>query len=233
MGAFLRIAALDPAQRGFALAAAALFGSMLVREQNNALKAIAPGLWQSLVAVIAMLGIHPVLREAARTYAAFTRFVDSRIGGLMVAGLILLLFFSRSFGMGALWHEVLDDAYQRVVKNAVEEGVELMAYVLITFASLAHCRSSIRRARRSGQRQDELPAKLDSQKGSHALKKRGGPSAGRQQPMSVHPGHSSRPVSIDGRPGNPPRSPRSPEHSAKAPDPASKAASGDTHRFRA
>lgn len=174
MGAFLRIAALDPAQRGFALAAAALFSSMLVREQNNALKAIAPGLWQSLVAVIAVLGIHAVRREGARTYAAFMRFVDSRIGGLMVAGLILLLFFSRSFGTGVLWHEILDDQYRRVAKNAAEEGAELMAYVLITFASLAHCRSSIRRARRSGQRQDELPAKLDSQKGSHALKKKAG-----------------------------------------------------------
>ncbi len=55
---------------------------------------------------------------------------------LLVTGVMLLLVFSRLFGMGSFWHNVMGDDYVRAVKNIAEEGTELLAYCLIAFASL-------------------------------------------------------------------------------------------------
>lgn len=55
----------------------------------------------------------------------------------MTTGLAVLL-FSRVFGMGALWHQVLGEGYARLVKTTVEEGIELPAYSLWLAASLEH-----------------------------------------------------------------------------------------------
>lgn len=49
----------------------------------------------------------------------------------VVAGVILLIVFSRSFGTGSFWQDVMQEHYIRNVKNIAQEGIELLCYFLI------------------------------------------------------------------------------------------------------
>lgn len=55
---------------------------------------------------------------------------------LVASGTVLLLIYSRLFGMGAFWKEIMGDAYVREVKVIAEEGTELLAYGLILLGAL-------------------------------------------------------------------------------------------------
>ncbi|MGF1911717.1 hypothetical protein L4C38_20070 [Vibrio kasasachensis] len=54
----------------------------------------------------------------------------------MIAWVVLLLVFSRIYGMGAFWQDVMNEYYVREVKNIVEEGIELLCYSLICLSGI-------------------------------------------------------------------------------------------------
>ncbi|MEI8634542.1 hypothetical protein P4S72_25985 [Vibrio sp. PP-XX7] len=56
---------------------------------------------------------------------------------ILVCGLFLLLVFSRLFGMGPFWKMIMQDHYMRGVKDVAEEGIELLCYGLIAYASVS------------------------------------------------------------------------------------------------
>lgn len=58
----------------------------------------------------------------------------------MLAAAAIALAFSRLLGQAPLWKAVMGpDDYRRIVKNAMEEGTELLAYVLLLVASIEAC----------------------------------------------------------------------------------------------
>ncbi|MGO2497498.1 MAG: hypothetical protein ACTH6I_05700 [Vibrio litoralis] len=50
----------------------------------------------------------------------------------------LLLVFSRLFGMGHFWQGILGPDYDRVIKRVVEEGLEVLAYVVIFYSAIGY-----------------------------------------------------------------------------------------------
>lgn len=152
---FLVVARQRPDERGFAVLAAAFFLCMVIREQNNALKAVAGGLWEGMVLVVAVAGIGYAALHGRRAMTALARFSGTRAGGMMMVGLVLLVVYSRLFGAGAVWHAMLDGSYARVAKNAAEEGSELCAYMVILAASQSYRRQFHRFfAKRAGARDE-------------------------------------------------------------------------------
>lgn len=55
---------------------------------------------------------------------------------LILIGVALLLFFTRLYGMGDFWSNVMSDNYVGKVKTLSEEGSELLSYYLIALGSL-------------------------------------------------------------------------------------------------
>ena len=51
-------------------------------------------------------------------------------------GLLIVLAYSRLFGMAELWQAVMGDNFNRTVKNVVEEGSELWGYALVTWGTV-------------------------------------------------------------------------------------------------
>ena len=49
--------------------------------------------------------------------------------------MLIVLVFSRLFGMHQLWQHLMLDGYNRVVKNIAEEGTELLGYSICWLAS--------------------------------------------------------------------------------------------------
>lgn len=56
----------------------------------------------------------------------------------MASGFLVVLVFSRLFGIHALWQHLMLGDYNRVVKNMAEEGTELLGYGLCWLASVRY-----------------------------------------------------------------------------------------------
>lgn len=53
---------------------------------------------------------------------------------ILVLGMAMLLVFSRLYGMGDFWKEVMDENYIRIIKNISEEAIELLSYLIIAIS---------------------------------------------------------------------------------------------------
>jgi hypothetical protein len=134
--------------RRFAVLAAGFFACMLIRELDALLDLVADGLWQALVATVAAACVAYAAMDWRQALHGMARLMASRAALVMSLGLALLLAYSRLLGMGHLWRGVLGDGYERIVKNAIEEGAELLGYTVILVASLGYLGRRLQRLRR-------------------------------------------------------------------------------------
>lgn len=133
------IAKHNPTFRRFGVLVMGFFLCMLIRELDMFFdQLVFHGFWVYPASIVAASAILYSLTNRAETAEQFAAFVKHRHFALLCLGLVLLLVFSRLFGMGSLWREVLDEGYVRAAKNIAEEGTELMAYVTILYASFRY-----------------------------------------------------------------------------------------------
>lgn len=144
---FAWLARHSAADRRFAGLAAAFFACVLVRELDAMWDLVFDGLWQVLVTAIALPAVIWAVRDLPATLAGARRFLMTRQGATMAAGLAVVLVFSRLFGMGAIWGQFVDLDAARVIKNAIEECTELLGYSFILVASAGYRRRRMRLAR--------------------------------------------------------------------------------------
>lgn len=135
--------------RSFALLAAAFFACMLIREMDAYFDVIAHGFWKYLVAPLALAAVVQALRQGRATLAALSRFSRSQAGLLVMAGLVVVLFYSRLMGMTGLWQGVMGDGYVRVVKNAIEESAELLGYSIMFAGAARYLLHRLRKRRQA------------------------------------------------------------------------------------
>lgn len=133
-----------PDQRGFLLLVAGLLFSMFLRELDYLFDWISHGFWKYPVTLVFILSVSlaaifrrtviPAMAEATRSYPF----------AYILAGLAVVLFFSRVFGTGSLWNAILDVGTSTqapaLVKNSVQEGLELLGYVLILYGTVLFVR---------------------------------------------------------------------------------------------
>ena len=112
-----------------------LFGGMalafIIRELDYFLdRWVADNFWQLLMGIVAALVIAYTFRQRRRFRIAWLRLWPSPGLTLLFAGAIVMFAFVRLVGHEPLWMSILGDDYQRVVKLAVEEFIELLGYFL-------------------------------------------------------------------------------------------------------
>jgi len=120
-----------PTQRPIAF----LFGGMalafLIRELDYFLdRFVIDNLWQVLVAIVGALVMAYTYRHRRRLRIALARIWPSPGLTFLFCGAVILFAFVRLVGHEPLWESILGDAYQRVIKLAVEEFIELIGYFL-------------------------------------------------------------------------------------------------------
>ena len=120
-----------PSQRPIAFGLGGLALAFLIRELDYFLdRYIADNLWQVLVAIVGALIIAYVYRHRRRLRIGLARIWPSPGLTLLFSGAVVLFAFSLLVGHEALWMSILGDSYQRVIKLAVEEFIELVGYFL-------------------------------------------------------------------------------------------------------
>lgn len=121
--------------RGYFVAVATLFTCMFVRENDALLDLVYQGFWVVPAAVSAGFGSLCVYRYRDSIAEPFVRHFEERQTTFVFIGLLLLLVFSRLFGTGSLWQSVMQHGYNPSVKTVVQEGLELLSYLLIAYGT--------------------------------------------------------------------------------------------------
>ena len=125
------IARYCPSQRPVALAFGCMAIIFLIRESDYFLdRFVIDNLWQVLAAIFGSLLIAYVYRHRKRLTIALARIWPSPGLTLLFAGALVLFAFVPMVGHQPLWVSILGDAYQRVIKLAIEEFIELIGYFL-------------------------------------------------------------------------------------------------------
>lgn len=120
-----------PSQRPIAFAFGGMALAFLIREQDYFFdRFIVDNLWQALIAVVGALLITYTYRHRKRLTIALARIWPSPGLTLLFAGAVILFAFVRLVGHEPLWMSILGDSYQRVIKLAIEEFIELIGYFL-------------------------------------------------------------------------------------------------------
>lgn len=133
---FARIAHYRPDLKNALALACGLFAVMFVRETDNTLDFIVHGFWKYPATLVVLIAIGYALSNRKNLIAQMAVLANSKSVNLVIASIILLIVFSRLFGMATLWKTVMGDDYVRLAKSIAEEGTELLAYALIAVTSI-------------------------------------------------------------------------------------------------
>jgi len=105
---------------------------MLVREQDYFIDQWLPwGTWLLPATLVAVCLGYLAWRNRHELRLQGRLLGSSPAFGLLFAGLLVLVGFSRIFGQTDLWMALLADDYQRIAKLAAEEMTELLGYCLL------------------------------------------------------------------------------------------------------
>ena len=124
------IALSSRAQQPLATLAGGFFACLLMRELDALFDLIHHGLWLYPALTIALVCVIHGARHRPRLLAAMASLATSPAQVQIATGLAIVLVFSRLFGLGELWQQVMGEHYVRAVKNLAEEGLELLGYVI-------------------------------------------------------------------------------------------------------
>jgi hypothetical protein len=128
-----------PSQRPIAIPFGGLALAFIIRELDYYFdRFIVDNLWQALVAVAGALVITYTYRQRKRLKIAWGRIWPSPGIALLFAGAVIMFAFVSLVGHEPLWVSILGDSYQRIVKLAVEEFIELGAYFLWLIGSIEY-----------------------------------------------------------------------------------------------
>ena len=128
-----------PSQRPIAFAFGGLGIACIIRELHYFFdRQVADNFWQALVAIILALLIVYTYRHRRRFRVAWLRLWPSPGLTLLFAGASIQFVFVQIIGHEPLWMAILGENYQRIVKLAVEEFIELMGYYLWLIGTLEY-----------------------------------------------------------------------------------------------
>lgn len=137
----------SPERRGALILIAGYFSCMEFRELDALFDHIHHGAWKYIVGACAIGSILTAIKCQGTVEKPLADYLKSRTFMVTACGMAILMIFSRLYGMGSFWHDVLEDGFARRAKELSEEGVELLGYVFILMGSLPHIISEYRRLR--------------------------------------------------------------------------------------
>jgi len=133
---FLSVGRLDRQKESFVALMASLLFCAVIRESDYFLDVlVGRNTWKVLVGLLVVLTFFHVRRNFQSILESLMDFLSQPSFGILISGALVLVVFSRLFGYGDFWKDLIEGKLYRVVKTIVEEGVELMGYFLILVSS--------------------------------------------------------------------------------------------------
>ena len=127
-----------PKNRGSLILIAGLFGCMFIREQDVVFDRIQHGAWVYPAWSLALFSMWLAARYKHTIKPTVLKFRKQAFFAYLSLGFFILIGFSRLFGTGALWDEVVPGFSDGRIKTAVQEGLELLGYALIFYSAVVY-----------------------------------------------------------------------------------------------
>lgn len=132
---FLVLAVKRPDLRQAAVLISGFFSVIMIRELDGVFDAVYHGFWLVPALLVTLLSLLYALKDGGSLVRQMANILRAPSMKILICGLMILMVYSRLFGMGSFWNEVMSAHYVREVKIIAEEGTELLAYCLITFGA--------------------------------------------------------------------------------------------------
>jgi len=126
----------DTRARGFFVLVMGLFATMLIRESDALFDNIQHGFWIYPALFVSIVTIFYARKCKGTVKKPMLDYMDTKSFAYITLGLIIILIFSRIFGSGFLWREIMGDDYSTVYKSVMQEGIELLGYVFVLYGSI-------------------------------------------------------------------------------------------------
>lgn len=137
------IGSLDRSKRSLSILMIGMLLMATIREFDWTLDAyVFDGAWQLAVACTLLVTIMLVFRQRQTLMPAIQDFVNEPAFGIMLSGFLILFVFSRLFGQTSFWRAVMGHRYLFSVKNAAEEGTELLGYFFLFISAIEWLRTT-------------------------------------------------------------------------------------------
>jgi hypothetical protein len=137
----------DVNARGFFVLVTGIFTTLLIREADAVLDNILHGFWLYPALTVSLASVFYARRCAGTVMKPLLEHMDSKNFAYIVIGLLITVVFSRTFGSGQFWREVMGEDYAIMYKSVIQEGLELLGYVFVLFGSLLTFSSVTRKKR--------------------------------------------------------------------------------------
>ena len=113
---------------------------MLIREWDSVFDNIFHGAWKFIALPTALFFIYLSLKKGLKAACRhLTSFFNTPAYHLLFAGLIIVLVISRIIGMRFMVHIISGPHFSQGIKSFLEEGTELLGYIIIFTSSLSYC----------------------------------------------------------------------------------------------
>jgi len=119
---------------------AGFFGCMFLRELDYYFDMIVHGFWFYPTLILASSVIIYSVKNNGNLIRSVRLFSQSNAYFNILVGLVIIMIFSRLFGSGTLWKEVMNDDYHHIYKTIIQEGLELFGYVFLFIGSFHQLR---------------------------------------------------------------------------------------------
>lgn len=119
---------------------------MFIRELDALFDLLFHGAWKYLALAATGVFLYAAWRGGTeRAMQKLSAFMKTRSYDVLACGMLVVLVISRLLGMSSLWSLALGRHFSSIFKNFIEEGTELLGYMII-FAAAVHYLCSCLRA---------------------------------------------------------------------------------------
>lgn len=132
---FWRLAWKRAVERGWLVLVAGLFSAMLIRELDHYFDLVRHGFWVYPALGVTLLAVGMAVRNRADIAPAMLDYARHQGHAYILSGLLVVLVFSRLFGSGSILNLLMAEEYQKQFKAALQEGLELLGYVLVAWGA--------------------------------------------------------------------------------------------------
>ena len=128
--------------KGLWITLVTLFLLMLIREQDHYLDSVYHGFWKIPASIVFFVGLAAIVCNKSTIIPPLLHHYQNHRFTYIFIGLFLLVIFSRVFGSGLIWRELMGSDYSIIYKSVIQEGLELLGYCLILIGSFKMCLSA-------------------------------------------------------------------------------------------
>jgi hypothetical protein len=111
------------------------FTAMFIRECDGYLDEIRHGIWVYPAVLVSFVAMATSWKHRDTFIPSMSELARSRGFAPISLGLLLIHIFSRLFGNSDLWKVTLGDLYNTIIRDAVQEGIELLGYVYVAYGT--------------------------------------------------------------------------------------------------